>query len=332
MSSTSSVLAAPFVQHGHIVTFADRQVNLKREDVAELREQVDRLREKLENYIYDHPDYDLVKMLHAGSIAKGTALKTINDMDVAVYIRPSDETADEKRLHEWLVARLREAYSNLDPSQIIPKQHCVTISFRGSGLDVDVVPVIYEDDREDRGYLITKDTGDRILTSIPLHLAFIRKRKEEYPKHYRQIVRLVKWWVRQRRADDDSFRFKSFMVELLCAHLADNSLIDLSNYPLALEQFFAYIIQSELRERIYFTDNYEASELPADESVPIQIFDPVNPENNIARRYTDLERQKIVDAAYDALDALAEAHHATTKGRALEKWQSILGPSFTIDA
>lgn len=313
------------------MTFADEKVNLKQEDVAAFREQVDLLREKLEIYINEHPDYNLVKTLHAGSVAKGTALKTINDMDIAVYIRPSDETSDERRLQTWLIERLREAYPNLEPSQFVLQQHCVTITFRGSGLDVDVVPVIYEDEREDRGYLITKDTGERILTSIPLHLAFIRKRKEEHPKHYRQVVRLVKWWVQQRKADDDSFRFKSFMVELLCSHLADNDLIELSNYPLALEQFFAYIVRSELRERIAFTDNYPASKLPTSDAL-IQIFDPVNPENNIAHKYLDLERQKIVEAAYDALDALTEAHHATTKVRALAKWRSVLGPSFAIDA
>lgn len=330
-SPTTTALAPSLVAHRHLVYFADKHVNLKREDVSELKEQVNRLREKLEAYITEHPDYDLVKMLHAGSVAKGTALKVVSDMDVAVYIRPSAATVDEKNLQNWLAARLREAYSNLDPSQIIPKDHCVTINFRGTGLDVDVVPVLYENGKEDRGYLITKDTGDRVLTSIPLHLAFIRKRKEENPKHFRQVVRFVKWWVRQRRADDNAFRFKSFMVELLCAHLADSNLIELSDYPLALEQFFAYVVQSELRERIYFTDNYEASELPADDGTPIQIFDPVNPENNVAKRYTDLERQKIVDAAQDALDALTEAHHATTKGRALAKWQSVLGPSFTTD-
>lgn len=39
---------------------------------------------RLEKKIEEDPDYALVKMLHAGSVAKGTALKTVNDLDVAV--------------------------------------------------------------------------------------------------------------------------------------------------------------------------------------------------------------------------------------------------------
>src|SRR5437763_2096265 len=160
----------PYVTNSNIKSYANDSVNLREDDVAEYREQVNRLRERLDKYIKEHPDYGLVKMLHSGSVRKGTALKTINDMDVAVYVRASDAPADEQKLLSWLADRLREAYSNLKPDQFTPQTHCVTVSFRGSGLDVDVAPVLYEGDPDDRGYLITKDTGDRVLTSIRLHL------------------------------------------------------------------------------------------------------------------------------------------------------------------
>ena len=38
--------------------------------------------------------------------------------------------------------------------------HCVTVSFRGTGLDVDVVPVLYEGDEDDRGYLLRVNRRD----------------------------------------------------------------------------------------------------------------------------------------------------------------------------
>ena len=53
----------------------------------------------------------------------------------------------------------------------------MTISFPGSGLNVDVVPVIYEGEEDDVGYLITKDIGDRVRTCVTQHLRFIRDRK-----------------------------------------------------------------------------------------------------------------------------------------------------------
>lgn len=85
------------------------------------------------------------------------------------------------------------------------------ISFRGSGLDVDVSPVIviYEGDKEYKGYLINKDTGERVLTSIPQHLEFIRKRKKKVPQHFRQVIRLIKWWNKERKKEDGDFKFNS---------------------------------------------------------------------------------------------------------------------------
>jgi tRNA nucleotidyltransferase (CCA-adding enzyme) len=75
------------VTHNDLVDFAEQRVNLRRADVEAEREQVQRLRDRLAEHIKEHPDFALVKMLNAGSLAKGTALRTINDVDVAVYLR-----------------------------------------------------------------------------------------------------------------------------------------------------------------------------------------------------------------------------------------------------
>ncbi len=318
----------PFIQHVQVVSFAEDKVNLKTEHVKAYRDQVNRLRDNLAKHINEHPDYGLVKMLHSGSVIKGTALRTINDMDVAVYVKIANAPTDEAALHAWLIEQLQKAYPNLQRDQFIPQSHCVTVSFRGSGLSVDVVPVLYDGGADDRGYLITKDTGDRVLTSIPLHLKFIRARKDAQPHHFRQVVRLMKWWIKQRKAEDSGFRFKSFMAELLCAHLADQGM-DMSDYPRALEGIFTYIVKSGLSQRISFVDYYDARKLPPPSGAAIEIFDPVNPENNVASRYSSYDRDRIVEAAHDALDALGEAHYATTKGRAVDLWQTVFGLSFT---
>lgn len=322
-------MAEPYVKHADVAAFADEKVNLHRDDVKKYREQVHRLRDRLAEHINEHPDFALVKMLHSGSVAKGTALRTINDMDVAVYVSAGEVPSEETLLLSWLADRLREAYPNLASDQIRIKTHCVTISFRGTGLDVDVVPVLYEGDPEDKGYLIEKETGDRVLTSIPLHLEFIRTRKDAQPTHFAQLVRLVKWWERLQKVQRSNFRFKSFMVELILAHLLGKG-VDFSNYPLALEQFFAYIVKTELKEQVYFTDYYLDSAVPNRSSAPIEIIDPVNPANNVAMRYSDEQRLAIIEAAHDALDAINEAHYATTKTRAVARWRDVLGPSFSV--
>jgi hypothetical protein len=318
----------PIITRDDLVSFADRRVNLPRAVAQDHRDQVNTLRERLERHIDENPGFALEKMLHAGSVAKGTALRTVNDLDVAVYVRKDDAPADETELVIWMAERLREAYGNLiSPDQIQPGTHCVTITFKGSGLSVDVVPVLYEGDPEDRGYLVAKDTGERLLTSVRLHLRFVRARKQAHPDDYAQVVRFVKWWARQQKLADPGFKCKSFMVELLVAHLADQGL-DLSSYPEALEEVFGYIVKTGLAERITFSDFYPAAQLPAPTGAAIEVFDPVNPVNNIAYQYSTVERDRILEVADEALGAITEARFATTRAQAVACWQVVLGPSF----
>lgn len=225
--------------------------------------------------------------------------------------------------------RLREAVRplGLKDDQVHPEAHCVRLEYRGSGLNVDVVPVLYEGEADDVGYLITKDTGDRVKTSVKLHREFIKLRKDAQVNDFAQVVRLVKWWIRQLKLRDDDFRFKSFMAELICAHLADGGLT-MSDYPEALERFFAYIVRSDLKERIAFTDYYALKDLPQTPLAEMEIFDPVSAENNVASRYVSGDRTRIVSAATDALNAITEARFVEAKGRAVDLWRKVLGPSF----
>ena len=144
-------------------------ISLKKQ-LTSIAEQVNLLRERLEAKIDEDPAFDLIKMLHAGSVAKGTALRTVNDLDVAVYVKTGDAPKADSELIPWLAERLAEANPNMKPDQFEPQTHCVTINFRGTDLNVDVVPVLYEGDEEDCGWLVRKHSGDRVLTSIPLHL------------------------------------------------------------------------------------------------------------------------------------------------------------------
>ena len=322
-----SPFLAPQISHADIAAFADDCVNLKREDAKEYREQVGRLRDKLDRYAADHPDHGLIKTLLSGSLAKGTALKTLNDIDVAFYVKAEKTPKAEVDLLEWLASRLREAYPQMKPDQIKPNNHSVCIKYAVSGLNVDVVPVQYSGDPEDRGYLFGLDGGEPVLTSIPLHLAFIRKRKAQHKTHFAQVIRLVKWWVRLQKGKDSAFRLKSFMAEMIISHLADGGAI-LADYTIALEKVFGFLVKSRLKSRISFTDYYPASKLPAPTGKPIEVFDPVNEANNVAGIYDDTHRQKIVSAAQVALEAISEARFATTRGRAVECWQEVLGSSF----
>lgn len=326
MPSDSPFTSAQIV-HADIAAFADEKVNLKREDAEDYRAQVNRLREKLDRYAADHPDHGLIKTLLSGSLAKGTALKTLNDIDVAFYVKAEKTLTAKSALLNWLAERLREAYPQMKPDQIRPNTHSVTIQFAVSGLNVDVVPVQYKGDPDDRGYLFTLGGGEPVLTSIPLHLKFIRKRKDQQKTHFAQVVRLLKWWVRYQKEQDEGFRLKSFMGEMIVAHLADSG-VDFSDYTIAMEKVFAYIVKSRLKTRIFFTDYYASDKLPGPTGKAMEVFDPVNETNNVAAVYDESNRQKLVEAAQQALESISEARFATTRGRAVQCWQDVLGPSF----
>jgi tRNA nucleotidyltransferase (CCA-adding enzyme) len=314
------------IDHSTIADFAADCVNLKRADADDYREQVRLLRDKLDRYAADHPEHGLIKTLLSGSLAKGTALKTLNDIDIAFYVKADKVPSKERDLLEWLAQRIREAYPQMKADQIKVNNHSVCVSYAVSGLNVDIVPVQYCGDLDDRGYLFPFDGGDPVLTSIPLHLKFIRIRKAKQPNDFAQIIRLMKWWVRQQKLQDDTFKLKSFMTELIVAHLADTGL-DMADYPTALEEVFTYLVKTQLKKRISFTDYYAAA-LPAATGQSIEIFDPVNANNNVAKIYDDSHRKKIVSAAQAALEAIAEARFATTRGRAIACWQDVLGSSF----
>lgn len=314
------------VSHAEIAQFANDRVNLPKDKANEHRAQARRLREKLEGYLKEHPDFTLKKMLLSGSLAKGTALRSLNDIDVACYISGADAPSDIRKLLDYLAERLRKAFPQFSPDQVQPQTYSVTVSFRGSGLDVDVVPILYNGDPQWYGNLISQEDGSFLETSIPLHLEFARKRKRAQEKDFAQVVRLAKYWARRMKQERDGFRFKSFMVELILAKLCDDGL-DFSDYPEALQYFFTYIARSDLRERIFFTEHYPASAVPK-YSDEVQVIDPVNAGNNVARLYTATNADAIVDAAHDAGDAIDFALAAPTKQLTVASWQKVFGSSF----
>jgi hypothetical protein len=321
-------MARQHVDHRDIVNFAQDKVNLPKDKADEYRAQARRLRERLEGYLKEHPDFTLKKMLLSGSLAKGTALRSLNDIDVTCYIGGADAPGDVPKLLNYLAERLRKAFPNFSPDQVKPNTYSVTVSFRGSGLDVDVVPILYNGDPDWYGSLVSQDDGSLLKTCIPRHLEFIRKRKQAHEKDFAQVARLGKFWAGRIKREQDGFRFKSFMIELILAHLADAGL-DFSDYPEALQHFFTYLGRSNIREVIAFGDYYNPS-CVGDFSNPVKIIDPVNAKNNVSSLYSEAQATAIVDAALNAGDAIDAALAAPTKQETVRYWQKVFGSAFQV--
>ncbi len=315
------------IGHQHIANFADEYVNLKRDDAKTYREQVKRLREALGRRLAQDTDFKLKRMLLSGSLAKATSLKSLNDIDIALYVSQDNPPQEMPQFINWLVETLRELFPNMSPSQITPQQRSERISFRGTGLDVDIVPISYNGNRDWDGYLYSVNTGTWLMTNIDKHLEFIKKRKARNQVHYAQVIRLLKYWVKETKKRDGDFKFKSFLVELIVAHLVDKGYIQLENYVEALAGFFNFIVRDGLNSRIIFQDYYSGDQVEGT-SDSIQVFDPVNRNNNVAQGYTHNDKAAIVDATSEAADAVDSALYAPTKGESVRYWQKVFGPSF----
>lgn len=331
--------AEPHVDQAALLAHAAARINIPRADVAARRSQVGTLRGRLEQRIANDADYDLVRAVPAGSVAKGTATrgrtrKDHSDADLAVYVKASavgSAAPGESGLLAWTRDRLVSAYgASKSPDDFVVSDHAVGVTFHGSGLKVDVVPVVYEGDPDWKGHLVPR-SGGRVLTSIPQQLDFVRRRRALHGPGYTELIRFVKVWAREQKRLDDRLRFKSFLGELIVAHLAVHGFrgpLDLADYPRALEKVFSYVVSTGLRERIAFDDFYPLSALPVPGADPVEVIDPVNPDNNVAHGYTDLDRQAIVAAAHGAIDNLSYAEYATSKSAAVEAWRRVLGPTF----
>ncbi|GAA0408298.1 hypothetical protein GCM10009530_70840 [Microbispora corallina] len=323
------------VNHKVLAQHAEDKVNVPQGEAQERRRQVNHLRERLESYIQVHPDYDLVKLRASGSTAKHTAIKRRrgegSDADMAAYVRSSDPNVPEADLLEWLRDRCVEVYGKTKVADdFVISKHAVGITLRGSGLKIDVAPVLYLGGPDDQGWLITRQ-GERVLTSVTQHLEFIRERRRKAGPGYLELIRLLKAWIRECKRLDSHLRCKSFLLELIVAHLWasgwNGEPLQVNDYPRAIEQVLAYIVRTGLKSPIVFDDFYRPTEVGSSLDA-IQVWDPVNPDNNVASSYMEHDRRRLVDRAAAALDEVSWAATAPTKGAANDAWRTLFGPSF----
>ena len=68
-------MAREHVDHGDLARFAQDRVNLPKDKANEYRAQARRLREKLDGYLSEHPDFTLKKMLLSGKPREGNCLE-----------------------------------------------------------------------------------------------------------------------------------------------------------------------------------------------------------------------------------------------------------------
>ncbi|MGK3119278.1 CBASS oligonucleotide cyclase [Pseudomonas corrugata] len=283
--------------------------------------QVDRLIAALRDSLKKQDKITIKRVVKAGSFAKHTILRKTSedavDVDVVFYI--SGEKVDEETFSS-LSQKIYEALIKLYPNKAVEdfeiQRKAATVTFVGTGLDVDIVPVIENPNKEGYGWQFDRVDGSKTETCAPCQVKFVKDRKDQDPD-FRTLVRLAKRWRTKAECP-----LKSFHIELIMAHV-----LEVNGKEGALEKrfrdFLLYIVESGLQDVIKFPENRTISEF----TDPVVILDPVCDTNNVASRITDAEREEIVRIAEESWET---ANFASVEGD-FEIWKELFGRSFKVE-
>ena len=289
----------------------------------EYHTQVDRLIAELSRRIRDRTEIKITKVVKAGSFAKFTILrKTATDpVDVDVVFYISGRNIDRETLqslNDTIYDLLIKIYPNKNVEDFEIQRKAATVSFVGTGLSVDIVPVIEDEHRAGNGWQFDPQDGSTIQTCPPGQIQFVRDRKAR-DKDFRTLVRLAKKW----RNHAELKPLKSFTIELIMAHVLDKEGAT-GSIEERFRRFLLYIAQSGLKEVVSFPENTARHGTFSD---PVVILDPVYSMNNAAGRIAEAERQTIVAAA---LEAWETANFASAENEN-EVWKELFGPRFKVE-
>jgi tRNA nucleotidyltransferase (CCA-adding enzyme) len=298
-------------------------LRLPQEKRTEYHRQVDRLVATLGSKLKEQTDIKVTKVVKAGSFAKYTILRKTSDdpVDVDVVFYISGKDADHESLASLTQAIydvLIKLYPNKSVEHFEIQRKAATVNFIGSGLSVDIVPVIENTSKPGYGWQYDIRDGSRVETCAPCQVKFVQNRKD-VDANFRTLVRLGKRWRRQAQVE-----LKSFMVELVMAHLLDKNGSS-GSIEQRFRDFLLYIAQSGLKEVIRFPENGLFVPTFTD---PVVIIDPVNSSNNVASRMTEAERLEIVEAAQSSWEA---AYFASQNAGEEEVWKEVFGPRFQVE-
>jgi tRNA nucleotidyltransferase (CCA-adding enzyme) len=305
------------------LTYYDHAVlRLSQEDRTKYHGQVDRLISALRKAIHAETDFKVTRVIKAGSFAKYTILRRGEgrkvDVDVAFYLSDKDvDKEDLESLNDQLFKFLTSLYPNKSVEDFEIQKRAATVTFVGSGLDVDIVPIIQIPAKPDFGWQFGTD-GSKILTNVPGQLDFINSRKKK-DKYFRSLVRMVKQWKHYKEIPG----LKGYTIELLVAFLLDRDGAK-GSLEERFTQLLCYIAQSGLNETVSFPENAKPL---GNFSDPVKILDPVNSQNNVAARITEAERTEIVNQTTESWET---AHYASEEDD-VEIWKDLFGPRFKIE-
>ncbi|UOG77418.1 nucleotidyltransferase (plasmid) [Hymenobacter tibetensis] len=296
------------------------------------REQVNNLQEKLVDKIKndDRTGVKISGYRIAGSWAKHTILRATGlnpiDIDLVLFVT-GDESLREDigRLHDFVVSYLEEIYPTKDIAKDVDaegKTKAITIKFVGTGLHVDIVPVVPLEKPADYVWQPERGGGGRYHTSVTGQLAAAKTWRDKN-SYYTSIVRAAKFWRNYQELD----LLSSFTIELMVAHLEAHEGVS-SNIEHGLLRFFRLISDSSFP---VITFPRAINSVPASYTNPVFIADPTNNENNAASKLTKAGWDEVKSKALEAYETLHIARTMSDLDSTADEWKQVFGPKFNVE-
>lgn len=317
--------------------FIDK-IKLQPENMGKYRNQINNLKEKLEKKIAEDTSHGLKvqKYILAGSWKKHTILKPTGenpiDIDLVLFVSGDAEIHNDlPRLYDFIVSYLESIYPQKDIGRDVDAKgntKSITISFTGTGLEVDIVPVVSLTDLVDYVWQPSRRGGKKYITSISKQLSFSLQKRQNNSS-YTSIVRAIKWWKNYKELNptDSEPGLSSFSIELIVAYLDEKYGIE-ENLEEALIRFYQFVSNLNF-PIIEFKDSIR--QIPNHFDSAIYIADNTNKENNIAKRVNSEKWKEIKEEAEEAFDTLNIAQSKNNKGDTIQEWKSVFGPTFNIN-
>lgn len=318
------------------LNFFINKIKLSPDSMPKYREQVNNLKERLEKKIKedDRTGLKVTKYLLAGSWKKHTILRPTGDhpidIDLVLFVEGDDNIQNDiNKLHDFIVKYLEEIYPQKDISRDVDAEghtKSIKIKFSGTGLEVDIVPVVPLENPKDYVWQPQRGGGGTYITSIKKQLDLSLELRKNNPS-YTSIVRALKWWrnYKELNPTNDEPGLSSFAIELIVAYLDITKGIE-TDIEEALIRFFQFLSTPDF-PIIKF--NGAINNIP-DFLTPVFIADNTNNENNVAKKLTQTKWEEIIEEAEDAFDTLNIAHEKRNEGDTINEWKHTFGPTFNI--
>lgn len=302
--------------------YVDR-IKLSREKMSSYANQIDNLKDNVVSAVNGMENTKVTKVRRAGSWKKGTALAPKGDypldIDMVFYLGLDEDTSfDAEVLRKEVMDVLCKAYPQKERGDFTEGEKTIGVVFRGSGLEIDIVPFVPGKGNTTYGRQPHKklNSGD-FKTSVDKQLDFIREIKDEHA-NFTSIVRILKSWRNYQELE-----LSSFSIELAIANLLIKGRTSVSSMNQAIISFFEFF-GNGTPVQVYFPGAIGER----DGSAP-WIADPTNNENNSVR-LSRAEWNEVVEASENAFETLSYAQTVLETGITLDLWKEVFGPSFNV--